>query len=213
MGLLEQAQQEPVTPGLAEAAASAGAPGVQAPTTGQPPAGVPQAPTTGQPPAGPPAGAGGPPEEGGDLPAPEEPASPEEQKEYERAMRAVARVLYSNDKTANSIVDQVDPNDKVSSTAKVSLLFIQQLDRKINLDETVIPSITQEVVGRITELAEARHGVEYTPQEQEQTFGATWEGIQSLYGADPADFSQRVQSMDSGKLEALKQQHEARLNG
>jgi hypothetical protein len=228
MGVLDQAQQGAgggsVTPQLAEAAAAAGAPPPAAdqPEAGAPPAGAPPQPGAGAPPAGAPPqpGAGAPP--GGASPAAGNTAEvmakymqqgdPREQEEYERAMRALVKVLYSNDDTANAIVDQVSPDDLVGSTSKVSMLFLKELDRKINMDEAVIASITQEIVERVAELAEARHQVQFAPTDMEKIMGATWEGVQTMYGnEDTEGFANTVRSMDPNDMSALKQQHDAIL--
>jgi hypothetical protein len=229
---------QPVTPDLAAAAAQAGAPPVGgeagagapppqpaggAPAAGAAPApnaGAPAAPTT--PPGAPPpaadpraeAGAG---QQAGDPAAAMDPylqqADPREQQEYERAMRALAKVLYANDGAANSIVDQIKPQSLVSDTAKVSMMFIKELDRKINMDEAVIAEITQEAVERISELAEARHQVQYQSTDIEKILGATWEGVQSMFGnEDVQGFTQTVQSMRPEDLQAIKGQHEAILS-
>ena len=219
MGLLEQAQSGgAVTPQLAESAAQAGAPGPAQQPAGAPPGTAPGAPPQGGPVPGA-AGPAQPPAAGsGDLPMPEQEATPDEQTEYERGMAAVAKVLYSNDKTANAVVDQVDPNNKIGSTAKVNILFMRELDKKVDLAEVVIAPITQEVTERVVELAEARHGIEYAPDEVEKILGATWEGVATLFGSDGGpegaqSFQQFAQGMDSDALASLKQQHEARLNG
>ena len=139
---------------------------------------------------------------------PEKQGTPEEQQEYERAMRAVVRVLYGSDETARGIVDQIDPNDIVGSTAKVSMIFIKELDRKINMHESVVASVTEEAVTRIAELAEARHRVEYKGTDMEKILGATWEAVQSMFGSDPQQYSQIVQSLPPETLQAVKQQHD-----
>lgn len=244
MGALDQAQQAggAVTPDLAAAAAQAGAPpvGAEAGAGAPPPAAaapVPQgqpapAPAGGAPspaggmtapPGAPPPGAEPRPEQGGGASAGPagaiepylEDATPEEQKEYERAIRAMAKVLYGNDKTANSIVDQITPNDLVGSTAKVSMLFIKELDRKINMDQMVVAEVTRESVERIAELAEARHQVEYKAQDMEQVLGATWEGVQSMFGNEGGgeSFQQTVNQMAPQDLEALQQQNTQILSG
>ena len=203
MGVLEQAQGGSMVPQLAEAAAQAGAP---APGAGEPPPGGPPpgAALGGPPPGAAPTAAG----KSGGVQLPTQEASSQEQQEYERAMRAVVRVLYGNDETARGIVDQIDPNDVVSSTSKVGMLFVKELDRKINMHESVVAEITQEAVTRIAELAEARHGVTYKQQDMEKIIGATWEGVQSMFGGDPEQFTQSVRSMPQETLQAIKTQHE-----
>lgn len=221
MGALDKAQGGAITPGLAAAAAQAGAPGVQAdPGAAAPPPAGPAPTATGAPPVAPPGAADAP-------PAPPGAASPmagnpgsavepylqqgdeREQKEYERAMRAMAKVLYGNDKTANAIVDQVDPNDIIGSTSKVGMLFIKELDRKINMDEAVIAEVTRESVERITELAEARHRIEYKAADMEKVLGSVWEGVQSMFGNEDVEgYTQTVQGMKPQDLQTLRDQQD-----
>ena len=240
MGLLDQAGQgQPMAPELAQAAAGAGAPGPAgaAPPAGGPAGGpAPGGPAPGGPaPGGPAPGAvpggpmpGGAPGEGpvrqvdptqdaveGKMPEgiPSQKATAEEQKAYESAMQVLASVLYGQDKIANAIVDQINPEDKVSSTAKVVMLLIQQLDQKIQLDEAVVPEFTQETTGRVMELAEARHGFKYGGREQQVILGAVWEGVHQMFGVQPEEAQGMMQSIGGDKLAQLKQQHEGFLNG
>jgi hypothetical protein len=143
----------------------------------------------------------------------EERASPEEQKEYERAMQALSKLLYSSDEIANSIVDQVDPNDKVSSTSKVSMLVISQLDQKINMDESVVASVSQETVERISELAEARHQIQYGERELQVIMGSVWEGVQGIFGMEQQDAEVLMAGVGGDGLADLKGQYEGFLNG
>ncbi len=128
-------------------------------------------------------------------------------------MNALAQVLYGNPKTSNAIVDQIDPQNKVDTTSKTSMLFIQQLDEKVDFDEAVVAQITEEAVTRIMELAEARHGMNYDEREAQMIIGTTWEGIQELFGMDEAGHSELVKGVGSEKLPQLKEQYEAALNG
>ncbi len=221
MGLLDNAQQgAPMVPDMAQAAASAGAP---APGAGQPTPGGPQ-PGGPQPGGAPPAG---PPQQAvrqvdpaamaveGQLPKNmnEERASPEEQKEYERAMQALSKILYSSDEIANSIVDQIQPEDKVGSTAKVSMLLISQLDQKINMDESVVAAISTETVERITELAEARHNITYGERELQVIMGSVWEGVQGMFGMEQQDAEALMSGVGEENLAQLQGQYEGFLNG
>lgn len=223
-GLLDQAQQAAappaaapaapagggsVVPDLAAAAAQAGSPGPQqagaeATAPGTPGGEVVQAQTG--------SNAGGLAEDGA-VDVGTEQATPEEQAEYERAMTAMAQVLYTNEKTSNAIVDQVDPNNKIDSTSKASMLFFQQLDEKVDMDEAVVAQMTQESVARIMELAENRHNMTYDDREQQIILSTVWEGIQTMFGMDEADHQQAVASVGADKLGALKQTYEAALNG
>ena len=221
-----------MAPQLAEASSQAGAPpvggeagaGAPPPQPAAPAQGAAPTPEAGAP-AAPPPGAGAPPP--GAEPRPQQggaagPASAvqpylqqadqREQQEYQRAIRAMARVLYGTDSTADSIVDQINPERLVSDTAKVSMLFIKELDRAINMDEAVVAEVTRESVERIAELAEARHQIQYKPTDMEKILGATWEGVQSMFGnEDVQGYTQTVQSMRPQDLETLRQQQESIL--
>lgn len=142
-----------------------------------------------------------------------EDATPRENKEYERALAALEKILYESDEIGNSIMAQIDPNDKIGTTTKASILTVNQLDDQIDLDEIVIPQITQDVVDRISELAENRFGMEYDERELQATLGATWEGVMEMFGVDEADFQQLAGSFDEGQLGTLEKQHEGFLSG
>jgi hypothetical protein len=143
----------------------------------------------------------------------EQPASPEEQKEYERVMEALSKVLYSNDKTAGAIVDQVLPSDKITSTTKATVLLVQQLDEKVQMDEAVVAEVTQEATARIMELAEARHGFQYGEREAQVIMGSVWEGVQGLFGMDQQQAEALMAGVGGDGLASLKQQYEGFLNG
>ena len=224
-GLLTDAAQggTPITPQLAQTAAQAGAPGPQQQPGPEGPQQQAPGPQQQPGPAGPQQQP--PPQEAtrqvdpaasaikGKMPVSEEKANPEEQAEYERAMKALSMVLYSNDKTANAIVEQINPNDKVGSTTKANLLLIQQLDEKIQMDGSVIPQMTQEVTSRIIELAEARYGIEYGGRETLVILGATWEGVQGMFAEDGEGLQPMIEEIGPEGLQGLQKQHEAFLNG
>lgn len=221
MGVLNQAQGGPMAPQLAQAASQAGAPPPAAPAPTQPQDAAPPPPAPGQAPPQQAPAAAAPDQAAPQQGAPgagDEPATPEEQRDYDRSMQAVAKVLYGNDKIANSVVDQIDPNDKIGSTAKVSMLFIRELDRKLNMSETTIAPVTQEVVERVAELAEARHSISYSPGDMEKVLGAAWEGVAAMFGSDGGQegsqaFQQFVSQFDDRTLSEIRSTYEAALNG
>jgi len=120
-----------------------------------------------------------------------EPATAQEQQEYERAMDALHEVLYGNDDTSSTIVKSLmdTPKSKIDPLVKTSLLVIQQIDDKIDLDEAVIAQFTGEVVERLIELSEVRYKTNYSDKEAQTALGATWEGVIQLFdGADQQEF-------------------------
>jgi len=146
--------------------------------------------------------------QGEDISMQEEPATAREQAEYERAVKAMERILYEEDRLADAIMKQIDPNDKVSSTTKATALLIQQLDEKIDMDETIIPQVTMDAVDTVTELAEARYGIPFSEQETQATMGATWESVMAMFGVDEQDYNalrSQFSDEDMGKLRTSHQ--------
>lgn len=144
----------------------------------------------------------------------EEQATPAEQKEYERALGALSKVLYQSEETSNSVLGQLHPSDKVGSIVKTSLLLLNQLDDKLDMDEVIIPEMTMEIVSRVTELAEAQNPeMALSEKEQQAALGAAWEGVMETYGVDEADVQGVSTGIDESQLSALQQQHQAALSG
>ncbi len=140
-------------------------------------------------------------------------ATPGQQAEYERAMKALAQVLYQNDKMASAMVDQIVPDDKIGSTTKASLMLIQQMDEKLQMDESVVAQFSVEVVERLTELAEARHNMQYGDRELQVIMGAVWEGVQAMFGMEQQEAEALIAGIGGEGIADLKQQHEAFYNG
>jgi DNA gyrase/topoisomerase IV subunit A len=153
----------------------------------------------------------GPAYQGEDISMQEEPASSREQAEYERAIKAMERILFAEDRLADAIMKQIDPNDKVSSTTKATALLIQQLDEKIDMDETIIPQVTMDAVDTVTELAEARYGVSFNEQEVQATMGATWESVMAMFGVDEADYNSLRAELSEEDMSKLSTSHQGFL--
>ena len=110
-------------------------------------------------------------------------------------------------------MNQIDPNDKVSSTTKAGVMLVQELDKKLQMDQGIIAEITKEASTRIMELAEARHSMEYGGREAQVIVGATWEGVQEIFGTNPEEGQEFMQSYSPEELDQLRQQHEGFVNG
>lgn len=153
----------------------------------------------------------GPAYQGEEISMEEEPATGREQAEYERAVKAMERILYGEDRLADAVMKQIDPNDKVSSTTKATALLIQQLDEKIDLDEIIIPQLTMDAVDTITELAEARYGIPFSEQETQATMGATWESVMAMFGVDEDDYNQLRSQFSNEDMDKLRASHQGFL--
>jgi len=134
-------------------------------------------------------------------------ASEEEQKEYERALGAVETAMYSNDKVSRSIVDQLQPGDKIGSVVKTSLLFLKQIDAKIDMDEVVIPQILEDIVDRVVDLAERVKNIQFSEKELQAVLGAAWEGTMEMYGTDTDAYQQLTQGMGQKDMDHYASQY------
>ena len=128
-------------------------------------------------------------------------------------MKALSQVLYHNDKVASAVVDQIQPDDKVGTTTKATLLLFQQLDEKLNMDDAIVAQMAQEVTERLMELAEARHDIQYGDREVQVIMGSVWEGVQEMFGMEQQDAEALVANIGGDGLADLKGQYEGFLNG
>ena len=141
------------------------------------------------------------------LMAEEEEATEEEQAELDRALGALSKVLYEDDNTSQSIQDQLRPEERIGSIAKASILLIQQLDEKLDLDEVVIAEFTQEVADRVIDMYEAKNDEEVTDEDAQKVLGATWEGVQELFGVDEDSYEEMTQGMGEEDINQYTQQY------
>lgn len=145
-----------------------------------------------------------------------EPATAQEQQEYERAMAALHEVLYGNDDTSNTIIKSLQdtPKSKIDPLVKTSLLLIQQIDDKIDLDEAVIAQFTGEVVERLIELSEVRYKTNYSDKEAQTALGATWEGVIQLFdGADQGEFDNLTRNLHPDDIAKSEKMYGELLHG
>jgi hypothetical protein len=144
----------------------------------------------------------------------QEPASEEEQAEYERALDALSRVIYEDDNTSKAVVDGLQPEDKVGSVANLALILVQQLDDKIDMDEAVIPQMTLEIVDRLVDLGEQTKQMQFSDEDVQNALGAAWEGVMNAYGLGEAqDFEEITQGMGDEELQAQTSAYKQFLGG
>ncbi len=142
----------------------------------------------------------------------EEPATEAEEREYARVRGALDKILYEEDNIADSVMQQMDGNDRIGSVTKASALTIQQLDEKVDMDEIVVAQITMDTVDAISEMAEARYGVSFSEQELQAMLGATWESVMLMFGADDRELSQFMEGFDPDQVGQYLDARESILN-
>ena len=140
-------------------------------------------------------------------------ATDAEEQELERALDALGDVLYSDDKSHQVIIDQFSLQDKVGSVATASLELIKNLDAKLDLDETVIPTFTQEVVGRMIDLFENVHSEQLEEPEAQAVLASTWEGVLAAFGVEQDDYDEFLNGMSSQQVTRAQQGYNKLLEG
>jgi hypothetical protein len=105
----------------------------------------------------------------------------EEQADYNRAIQAVSKILYADDKMHQSIVGKINPKDYFNSLTQLVLLIITQVDKKIDIMDSVILGLVPEVTDRVVEIAE-KVGRSTIPDKQVMRIAtASQEALMSKY--------------------------------
>lgn len=148
---------------------------------------------------------------GGGAAAGEEAASPEEEEAYKSALGALHTVLYSNEGTSQAVVDMLQPEDKIGSTVKAGVMLIQQLDEKIDMEESIIAQITMDTADRLIEMGERAKGMEFSEKESQAVMGATWEGVMEIFGVDEGSYEELTQGLSEKDVAGYTQEYKGYL--
>lgn len=139
--------------------------------------------------------------------ADEEEATPEEQKSYEEAMGVAQQVLYENDDTSAAIAQMIQPNSKIESTVRATLLALSKIDKKVDLDEGAVAQFSMDLTDMIVDLAEEGKGMAFSEGEAQAVWGSVWEGVMEMYGVDEEEYSSFTDSMSDEEIEGQNQQY------
>jgi hypothetical protein len=140
-----------------------------------------------------------------------EQATPEEQGEYEQALAAMHIVMYGNEKSSDKIVDMLQAEDKIGSTAKAGMMVISQLDAKLDLNEDIIAELTGDVANNMVELAEQGKGFQYSEKELQAVLGSTWEGVMQIYGVDENQYAGFTEGMSDEQMTGYQSEYQGYL--
>ena len=125
------------------------------------------------------------------------------QQEYEQATEGLGDMLYRDQKTSDAFDKMLLEEDPIGTTIQASLIAIQQLDQRLDLDEGVFQAVTQDAVNMLMELGEAK-GLEYSGREAQQITAAVWEGVMQMVGGDDEtiaeDYGTITQGMNEGQI-------------
>jgi len=152
-------------------------------------------------------------QQGTNIGAGDEEPTPEEQAAYEKAVDELHQVLYEDEERTAGFVQMLDPQDKIGSTVKTSVMLLKMMDEKSDLNENIVAELTVDIADRMIELGETAHDMTFSEKETQAVAGATWEGVMQLFGMDEESMSQMTQGMSEEELGGYEKQYKEFLEG
>lgn len=114
------------------------------------------------------------------------PAKPEQQAEYNKANQMLYQTLYQNTGAGNAVVKGVVPTHKIDSAVKIAVLLVDQIDKKLNLDQAIILPFTKDVVAHVMDVAEQVKGIQYSDDEANAVLGSAVQAVLHIFGVTKA---------------------------
>lgn len=141
--------------------------------------------------------------------SPEEMPTPEEQEQYDSAMKMASEIMYADDTASDAVLEQLRQGDVPDAVASVTSFIITQIDEayKGELGEVIIIPIADEISDLLLELA-AEAGI-FELKDGEivtQTKGAVMQILFEDYGIDEEDLEGMLQGVTPGDIEELHKQ-------
>ena len=138
---------------------------------------------------------------------PDEEATPEEQKSYEKAMKAIQTVIYDNEESAGSIAEMLQPTQKIDSTVQAVLTTLSEVDKQIDMDEGVVVQVSMDLTDRIMDIGTEGKGIEYSDNEAKAVWKSVWEGVMNMYGIDEDEYASFTKGMSDADIKGQEQQY------
>lgn len=138
------------------------------------------------------------------------PAKPKQQEEYNRANQALYQTLYQNQGAGNAVVKGIQPARKIDSTVRICTLLVDQLDKKLNLDQAIILPFTKDVCAHVMDIAEQVKQIQFSDDEANAVLGSTLQAVMHIFGVTKQQghaFMQHLSPAD--QQQALSEYHGA----
>lgn len=145
-----------------------------------------------------------------------EEATPQEQRNYERAMNVVAQLVYGKKKDmADSIADSIVADNKPGSLIQTGLIVIDKVGDAVEIDFVILPELIDDTVNLLADAASNKNGIEISPEEADAAKMGIFEAVISTVGGDSPmqeDFQELTEGMSPQEIEQMKQQYFSKLN-
>lgn len=133
-----------------------------------------------------------------------EAATPEEQQAYDSAIQAITDIAFGNDQSHQQVLqfiaDEMETTGPTGALVKCTAMLITEVDKQLNLPESVPINLADDVFVMLQELAEAANLFTLEDKEMKQGVGAAQQMLMEAYGGDLEGFEQTVGSLGENVL-------------
>lgn len=133
--------------------------------------------------------------------------------EAQRGLDGIKTALYKDRNVSDQFLSMIKPDKKEDSVTRAAILLVTELDKKMDLDETVLAPMTAMAAGELMELSEAGHGIVFSEDEQRRVVMAAFEGILQAYQVDPQEAANFVAAVGPEAEQQGVENYKAALNG
>lgn len=118
--------------------------------------------------------------------------TPEEQDNYDAAMKMTGELIYTNDESHQAILDMVTTEDPSGTIADATIFILSKIEEAFqgNYPEELIVVTSDEISDLIMELANESGIVEVTDQIAQEVKTQLVEQLAEEYGTDPTDLQE-----------------------
>lgn len=134
-------------------------------------------------------------------------ASPEEEDAMKRGLDLGSQLLYSNDQVNAAIVKMLKTQPLALAVSEATSQIVHQVDKKLNLPETVIAQFGMTIAALILDLAQQLGVLKQTdPQTMKRIIVSVMQRLFQDYGVDPEQAKQLSAQVDPAQLKQQMQQ-------
>jgi hypothetical protein len=115
--------------------------------------------------------------------------------EVQRGLDGIKTALYQDKNVSDQFLAMIKPEKKEDSLVRAAILLVTELDKRLDLDESVLAPMAVMASGELIELVEAANGITFDEAAQKRVVMSAFEGVLQAYqvdGQEAADFVAEV---------------------
>lgn len=133
-----------------------------------------------------------------------EDASPEEQEAYDAAVQAITDIAFGNDQSHQQVLqflaDEAESTSPTGALVKGTAMLITEVDKQMNLPESVPINLADDVFVMLQELADAAGLFRIDEKEMKQGVAAAQQMLMEAYGGDLEGFQETFAGFQESTL-------------